>query len=171
MLLWHLGGAALLTYITLGRRRIDYRYVLLGAVLPDVADSLLRPWVDPGPAGRGVAHSLLAASAVAVVVVVAFSGARRIALFGLAVGWLLHLVTDGMWQAPATFLWPAFGLRFATAPAEPYSWDLLRDPLAHATTWAGEIAGAAILAWFWVAFELGRRRRWRDFLKDGYLRP
>ena len=98
-------------------------------------------------------------------------GERRLGLFGIAVGWLLHLVADGMWQAPETFLWPAFGTEFAAAPPEPYSWDLLTDPLGHLATWAGELAGLAVLAWFWVAFELGRDRRWRAFLADGYLRP
>jgi hypothetical protein len=171
LLFWHLGTAALLTYVTLGRRRIDYRFVLLGAVLPDVVDALLRPWTDPGPSGRGIAHSLLAPSAVAVAVVLLGSGERRLALFGIAVGWLLHLVGDGMWEAPATFLWPAFGWRFSSSPRETYSWDLFRHPLEHAGTWAAELAGACILAWFWIAFELGRGARWRAFLRDGHLRP
>jgi inner membrane protein len=171
LLLWHLGVAALLTYVTLGRRRIDYRFVLLGAVAPDLVDALLDPWLDYGPAGRGLAHTLLATSAVAVVVVLALRGEARRAWFGLAVGWLLHLVADGMWQAPETFLWPAFGTGFAAVPPEPYSWDLLLHPGRHLATWAGEVAGAAVLAWFWVAFRLGRDGRLGLFLKDGYLRP
>ena len=170
MILWHLGTAALLTYVTLGRRRIDYRYILVGAVLPDLLDLLLGPWIDTGPAGRGLAHTLLAPTVVAVVVVLLRSGERRLAPFGLAVGWLLHLVADGMWEAPETFFWPAFGTDFATSPAEPYSWDLLTDPLAHLSTWGGELLGALVLAWFWIAFELGRGGRFRMFLKDGMLR-
>ena len=171
MILWHLGAAALLTYVTLGRRRVDYRFVLLGAIAPDVVDPLLSLFVDQGPAGRGLAHSLLAVSVVAVTIMLVTRGEQRLALFGIAVGWLLHLVADGMWQAPATFLWPAFGTEFAAAPAEPYSWDLLADPLGHLGTWAAELAGLAALAWFWVAFELRRDARWRAFLADGYLRP
>jgi membrane-bound metal-dependent hydrolase YbcI (DUF457 family) len=171
VLLWDLGVVAALTYVTLGRRRIDYRFVLLGAIAPDVADLVIRPLVDPGPSGRGVAHSLLAVTVVAVAVILATRGERRLAVFGLAVGWLLHLVADGMWRAPETLLWPAFGIRFAPAPAEPYSWDVLTQPLDHVWTWAGELAGAALLSWFWVAFELGRDRRWRAFVSDGALRP
>jgi hypothetical protein len=76
-----------------------------------------------------------------------------------------------MWAAPRTFLWPAFGTEFATEPREPYSWDLLRDPLAHLGTWGGELVGVAILAWFYVAFGLHDSTRRRLFLKDGYLRP
>ncbi len=171
MILWHLGTAAGLTYVTLGRRRIDYRFVLIGAVAPDVIDPLSGLFLFEGPAARWLAHSLLAVVFVTVLVVAAFRGERRQALFGIAVGWLLHLVADGMWGAPETFLWPAFGTGFATAPREPYSWDLLLHPLDHALTWAGEVAGALVLAWFWSAFRLGEQGRLALFLKDGYLRP
>lgn len=171
MILWHLGLAALIVYVTLGRRRIDYRYVLLGAVLPDVVDGVLGLFLFEGPAGRWIAHSLLAVIVVTVAVLLGTSGERRLALFGIGVGWLLHLVCDGMWQAPLTFLWPAFGLGFSTTPAEPYSWDLVTDPLAHLGTWAGELVGLAILAWFYSAFRLGDPERRALFWRDGYLRP
>jgi hypothetical protein len=171
VLLWHAGVAAALTYVTLGRRRIDYRFVMIGAVFPDVLDALLGAVVGGAPTGRYFGHSLLAVVIVAVVVIVAFSGEARVAVFGLAVGWLLHLVGDGMWRAPETFLWPAFGADFAAGPREPYSLDLLSNPLSHVTTWAAEVAGAAVLAWFYVAFRLGDKERRAAFLRDGYLRP
>jgi inner membrane protein len=171
VLLWHAGVAAALTYVTLGRRRVDYRFVMIGAVLPDALDALMGAVIAGPPTGRYVAHSLLAVVIVAVVVIVAFSGTARLAVFGVAVGWLLHLVGDGMWRAPETFLWPAFGSDFAAGPREPYSWDLFTDPLAHLTTWGAEVAGGVLLAWFYVAFRLGDESRRAAFLRDGYLRP
>jgi inner membrane protein len=171
MLLWHMGLAAAIVYITLGRRRIDYRFVLLGAVLPDLVDGLLGLFFFSGPAGRWIAHSLLAATVVTVVIVVVFSGEPRLALFGIGVGWLLHLVCDGMWAAPKTFFWPAFGTEFANRPAEPYGLDLFVHPWDHSWTWAGELVGLALLAWFWVAFRLGEKDRFTLFLRDGHLRP
>ena len=166
-----MGLAAFIVYATLGRRRIDYRYVLIGAVLPDLVDGALNVFVYEGPSGRGAAHSILAVIVVAVVVILGLKGARRLAVFGIPVGWLLHLVGDGMWNAPRTFLWPAFGSAFSRTPAEPYSWDLLTHPFGHLSTWGGEVAGALVLAWFWVAFGLGHGDRLRMFLRDGYLRP
>lgn len=171
MPLWHLGIAALIVYVTLGRRRIDYRMVLIGALLPDLVDGILGLlWFD-GPAGRWIAHSVFAAIAVTVFILLAFGGERRQSLFGIGVGWLLHLVGDGMWRAPLTFLWPAFGTEFSTTPSEPYSWDLFTDPLSHLLTWSGELVGLAILTWFWIAFRLGDRDRLKLFISDGYLRP
>jgi hypothetical protein len=171
MLLWHMGLAAAIVYVTLGRRRIDYRFVLLGAVLPDLVDGLLGQFFFDGPSGRWIAHSLLAAIAVTVMILIVFSGERRLAVFGIGVGWLLHLVGDGMWAAPETFLWPAFGTEFAGTPAEPYSVDLLTHPWDHLGTWAGELIGVGLLAWFWVAFRFSEGDRFRLFLRDGYLRP
>ncbi len=171
MPLWHLGIAALIVYVTLGRRRIDYRMVLIGALLPDLVDGVLGLIWFEGAAGRWIAHSIFAAIAVTVVILLTFSGERRQSLFGIGVGWLLHLVADGMWLAPLTFLWPAFGTEFSTAPREPYSWDLFTEPLSHLSTWGGELVGLAILAWFVIAFRLGDRARLKLFLSDGYLRP
>lgn len=166
MILWHLGVGAMLTYVTLGRRRIDYRFILLGAFLPDTIDALISL-----PEEQSLGHTLLAPLTVAVVVVIALRGERRLAVFGLAVGWLTHLVLDAMWQAPETFLWPAFGTGFDAAGSEPYSWDLFTDPGGNLLTWAGEVVGFLALAWLWVAHRLGEEGRVGLFLRDGYLRP
>lgn len=167
-----MGMAALITYVTLGRRRIDYRFILVGAILPDAVDGVLGLFLfEDSQAGRWIAHSLLAAIVVTLGIIVFSSGERRLGLFGIGVGWLLHLVADGMWQAPFTFFWPAFGLEFSATPVEPYSLDLFTHPFDHLGTWGGEFAGLAILAWFWVAFRLGDAERRRSWLRDGLLRP
>ena len=170
MIFWHLGAATVLVYVTLGRSRIDYRFILIGAIAPDLVDGLLGLFLFDGPAGRWVAHSMLAVVVVAVTILLVFKGEKRLSRFGLAVGWLTHLVFDGMWNAPLTFLWPAFGTEFATEPVEPYSWTLVTEPFAHLWTWGAEIVGFGILAWFWVAFELSDRERRGRFLEDGLLR-
>jgi inner membrane protein len=171
VILWHLGLAALVVYVTIGRRRVDYRFILIGAVLPDLVDGILNVTVMHEPADRSVAHTLVAVLAVTVFILLVFKGERRQSLFGIGVGWLMHLVGDGMWQAPRTFFWPAFGTRFSVRPPEPYSWDLIAHPLDHLATWGGELLGLAVLSWFWVAFRVGEDDRLRLFLKDGYLRP
>jgi hypothetical protein len=166
-----MGITTLIVYMTLGRRRIDYRFILIGAILPDVLDGFLGLFFFEGDAGRWIAHSLFTVIAVAIVAIVGLKGERRLAWFGLPVGWLLHLVGDGMWAAPRTFFWPAFGTAFDQTTKEPYTWDLFIHPLDHLATWGGELVGLAILWWFWVAFRMGTEGRARLFLSDGYLRP
>ena len=172
MLFWHLGLAATIVYMTLGRRRIDYRYILIGAISPDVVDAVLI-WtgvVESG-SGRGPAHSISAVIVVALAIMLGLRGELRQAVFGISVGWLLHLVGDAVWSAPRTFLWPAFGSGFESTPSEPYSWGLFTDPLDHLAVWAGEVIGFLALVWFWIAFRLGEEDRLRLFMSDGYLRP
>lgn len=171
MILWHMGVAAAIVYVTLGRRRIDYRFILIGAVLPDLLDGFLGLFFFDGPSGRWISHSLIAVITLAVSTIVILSGERRLAWFGIPVGWLLHLVGDGMWAAPRTFFWPAFGTAFDETTKEPYTWDLVLHPLSHLTTWGAELVGLALLSCFWVAFRLGSDGRARLFLTDGYLRP
>jgi hypothetical protein len=171
VILWHLGLATVIVYVTLGRRRIDYRYILIGAILPDIVDGMLGLFVFDGPSGRWIAHSLIANVVVTVAIILFFRGETRLAVFGLGVGWLTHLVGDAMWDAPQTFFWPLAGTGFADSPAEPYSWSLFTAPFDHVWTWLGELAGLGVLAWFWVGFELGDQQRRKLFLKDGYLRP
>lgn len=166
-----MGIATAIVYVTIGRRRVDYRFILLGAVLPDVIDTTLNAVACHDPAGRSISHTLIAPIVLTIAILLVFRGERRVRVFGLGVGWLLHLVGDGMWQAPTTFLWPAFGLHFADKPVEPYSWDVLAHPFSHVGTWGGELLGLAILLWFAVAFDLFDRARAGRFLRDGYLRP
>jgi hypothetical protein len=171
VILWHAGVAAALVYVTLGRSRIDYRFILAGAVLPDLIDGLLRlSGAIDSASGRGPAHSLITVIAEGVLIILLFRGERRLAVFGIAVGWLTHLAADGMWDAPKTLLWPLFGGDFEASPAEPYSWDVLRF-WAHPTTWLAELAGAALLIWFVVAFRLHDPTRLERFRTDGHLRP
>lgn len=170
MVLWHLGAGALITYLALGRRRIDYRFVLVGAAAPDAVDGVLGALLFDARADRFAGHSLAAPVAAAVAVVVLTRGRTRLSLFGIAVGWLTHLVADGMWDAPVTFLWPAFGIGEFSPSFEPYGRGLFTRPGAHLGTWAGEIAGAAVLLWFAVAFRLRERDRLASFLADGELR-
>lgn len=170
MLLWHAGIAAAIVYVTLGRARIDYRFILLGAIAPDIVDGALSLTLFPEWQGRGAAHSIAAMTVVALVVILGLRGERRLAWFGLPVGWLLHLVGDGMWAEPRTFLWPLFGSDLTTGSAEPYSWGLFSAPLEHLATWGGELVGAALLAWFVAAFRLGDQQRRARFLRDGHLR-
>ena len=165
-----MGVAAVIVYVTLGRARIDYRWILVGALAPDALDAVLTATVYEETSGRGIAHSILAVVLVAVTVLVVTRGEARLSLFGLTVGWMLHLVADGMWQAPETFLWPAFGATFSAAPAEPYSWDLLAHPLDHLATWGGELVGLVALLYLAAAFELGDPVRRKRFLRDGRLR-
>ncbi|MEN3315223.1 MAG: hypothetical protein V7605_1457 [Acidimicrobiaceae bacterium] len=151
MILWPCGMALVIVWAVFHDPAIDYRMVMLGALVPDIADA--------GLGGARAFHTLAFGVVSLGVVMVATRGhraARRRWLF-VPVGIFLHLVLDGMWARTDAFWWPAFG------------WSLHgRLPfLDHgvAVLCAEELAGAVALAWFWNRFRLGdaevRARFWR----------
>ena len=64
---------------------------VLGAVAPDLIDGITCAFYECG-GGRGVAHSLLSNVAVTILIILLLRGETRLAVFGIGVGWLLHLV-------------------------------------------------------------------------------
>jgi hypothetical protein len=157
LFLWFLGGSWVVVWAVLQDPAVDYRLVMLGALLPDVIDAPL--------GGARVAHTL-AGSVVALVIVMAVTvGRRRLRrrLLALPIGMLMHLVLDGVWTTTRVFWWPFRGWSLAHAGGLP--------SLAHpvALTIGEEIAGAVALGWCWVRFGLGDRPNRDHFLHTGRL--
>ena len=125
----------------LGRgMRVDFRWVLLGAVLPDLVDKPLGAAFDLS--GRIWAHTALASLALTLVgLAIAWRGTSAVAW--VAVGTWTHLLLDRMWEMPGTLLYPAYGFGFpsGTLSILSYLLLLLSDPLV----WGGEVVGALVL--------------------------
>lgn len=156
MLGWHVATATFLFRWIFGDPKVDMRFLVVGAVAPDVVDMAIVT-ATGGETAELWAHSLLAPTVVAVVAIVATRrGRRRRAWMAMVVAWLLHLLVDGMWVHEAVFLWPVFG------------WEL---PIGGETFWAGawqramsdpwrwilEAVGVAYLVWLWQAAGLSDR--------------
>ncbi len=155
MVLWFVGGSWLIVWSVLQDPAVDYRLVMLGAVLPDIVDA---PW-----GGARYAHTLVFAVALLVVVMLATIGRRvlRRRLLGLPIGALVHLVLDGVWTQPRAFWWPFKGASLAgRLPSLDH---------AVALTVIEEIAGAVAIIWCIRRFELGDPDRRRVFLHTGRI--
>ena len=96
------------------RGRLDYRFIALGALLPDLIDKPVGRILlsESVASGRLVGHTLV------FVIVMFFVGYALYRLRGegrvvqVAGACGLHLVEDRMWESPATFLWPMLGWGF-----------------------------------------------------------
>jgi hypothetical protein len=159
MLLWFVGGSFVGVWGVLQDPAVDYRLVMLGALLPDVVDAPL--------GGVRVAHTLLASAALLVVVMAGTRGRRRLRrrLLGLPIGALVHLVLDGMWTDARVFWWPFQGSSLANAGSLPS----LAHPLG--LTVVEEVAGAVALLWCWRRFGFADPARRSRFLRTGRLAP
>ncbi len=154
MLVWYLATAAAAVWAVFDSPALDYRLVLVGSALP-VAEVVLG---RPGPL-----HSLVVASLVLAVVMLATRGRRllRRSLLGLPIGLFAHLVFSGVWADTDAFWWPLTGLDLSEA--EPP--ELARGGLSVVL----ELAGIALAAWWIRRVGLDDARARAEFRRTGRL--
>lgn len=151
--------------------KVDVRFLLLGAILPDLIDLSVGTLIlaDRYSTGELWFHSLSAATLyMAIVLLATRRGRRRRAWMAVGVGWLLHLLLDGMWVNQEVFLWPFFG--WEISPGETPFWSLAWErALADPWRWVREAVGLAYLVWLWRTLDLSRPERRRETLATGRL--
>ncbi|HYZ97152.1 MAG TPA: hypothetical protein VE575_00290 [Acidimicrobiales bacterium] len=155
MFLWFAGGAFVLVWLVFRSPAVDYRLVIVGALVP-LAEL---PFGEPR-----VLHSVTGAVAVLVLAMVA-TPRRRLAqrrLVAIPIGMFVHLLLDGAWADTEAFWWPFRGVSWSTAELP----ELERWPWIDALL---ELAGAAALWWCWRRFRLNEAPRWRRFRRTGQL--
>jgi hypothetical protein len=155
VLLWFVFGAIFGVWNVFQSPGLDFRLVAFGALLPELIDLPFR--------AQAYAHTLLAATLVLVVTMLATTGRgrrlRRRRALGLAIGWFSGLVLSAAWAHKEVFWWPAFG----TA----------RPDAALFAVWpvvvAEELLGAAAAWWVWTRFGLRDPVRRRELVQTGRL--
>lgn len=155
MFLWFVGTSVLTIWFVFRDPGFDYRFLILGALLPDAIDGV---WGG----ARGL-HSVSMGVAILAVVMLATIGrrARRTMLLGIPIGLLLHLVYDGAFADTKVFWWPFTGISFddARLPVAERGWFNL----------VLEGVGAALCVFVWRRFRLADPERRRVFVVSGRL--
>ncbi|MGH2767352.1 MAG: metal-dependent hydrolase [Actinomycetota bacterium] len=171
MLFWHLGVTVAVIFVTLGRRRIDYRVVLLGAILPDLIDKPVgRIFFESSfETSRLFGHTLLFPLALLLGIQILLREERARRWFVLPIAALVHVGLDGMWGDPITLFWPLFGWEFPRVPVRSYWWEVLLRPIQHPLEAAKEVVGLILLAYLGYAFDLYKSPPRRRFLRNGRL--
>lgn len=151
MLLWFAVLSVVLVAIVFRSPGLDYRAVIIGALLP------VGELVAGGPK---VLHSLLGAVAVLAVVMLATRRRRllRRRLLGIPIGMMAHLVLDGAFMVTDVFLWPFTGTAFA---------DQQIPEVEHlGLSLVLEVVAIGVAVWAWRLFGLedpaARSRFWHE---------
>lgn len=155
MVLWFAGVSFVVVWAVFRSPALDYRLVVLGAVLP-VGEVVL--------GGPRLLHTLVFSAALLFLVVLV-TGRRRLLrrrLIGLPIGMMLHLVLDGIWARSEVFWWPFLGWSFGTG-------DLPVLERGGAAIVLLELIGLACLVWVWRRFGLEDPRRRRELVRTGHL--
>lgn len=166
--LWHIGASTAFTRYAFRDEAMDLRFLALGAVLPDLLDLPIGiMWWNTWHAPRLFSHGLVFGSVLMVAVLITTKrGTTRKRLMLVAVGVLLHLALDSMWQQPETLWWPFLGTEFSSTGFDTYGQylaDLVRSP----TLYVGELVGLTYLAFLWRRSELGISAARKRLLTSG----
>ncbi len=171
MLFWHLGATLWLFRWIFRDPKVDVRFLLLGAILPDLIDLPVGTLIfaDRYSTGELWFHSLLLPTLyMGIVLLVTRRGRTRRAWMALGIGWLFHLLLDGMWMSQSVFLWPLFGWQIpaGASPFWPMAWErAMSDPWR----WIAEAVGLSYLIWLWVKLGLSSGDRRRATFETGRL--
>ena len=147
--------------------RLDYRFILLGSILPDLIDKPLGIWLlrDTMSNGRVFAHTLLFAVLLLAVGVYAYISRRKLNLLCLSFGNIAHLGLDAMWLNPRTLFWPLYGWSFERGDVSHWLNSILVSLSTDPRVYILEILGAFLLAVFFI--RLIRRGKLYRFFQTG----
>lgn len=155
MIFWFAGVTFVFVWWVFRSPALDYRLVMLGAILP------VGEFAFGGPR---VLHTLLAPVALLAVLMLATQKRRlvRRRWIGLPIGMLVHLVLDGIWTRPDVFWWPFTGVDFP-----PGQLPEVEHPVGVIVLF--EAIGIGCLVWAWRAFGMADRATRDRFLRTGQL--
>ncbi len=151
MFIWFAATSVVLVAIVFRSPAINYRTVIVGALLPLVEGPL---------GGPRLLHSVVGAVGIMGLVMVATRSRRvlRRRLLGVPIGLMCHLVLDGSFARTSVFWWPVSGTAFASGQIPEFS------HLAFSLVL--ELAGIGVAWWAWRLFGLSdpavRHRLWAD---------
>ncbi len=168
MLFWHVGATVAFVRYTFRDQAMDLRFLALGAILPDLIDTPIG--VVGWPTYQTVrlwSHSIAFGSIVFVAVLIATRrGPVRKRWILLAVGVVLHVLLDAMWNQPETLWWPILTGGFTATGFETFA-GYVSDVVANPIVWLGEVIGLAYLVALWRKAGLRDRTVRRTLLRSG----
>jgi inner membrane protein len=152
--------------------RVDYRFILLGSLLPDIVDKPLGRIIfgEVIANGRIYLHTMIFLVMTILLGVFVYRWKNSLWGFFIAFGVLMHFIMDTMWTDPETLFWPFISPAFGKGSGLAFldivrSWfhTLLTEP----RTYLPELAGFVILLIF--AIKVIKEKRVKEFLMTGYL--
>ena len=149
-------------------RAIDYRFVLLGSLLPDIIDKPVWMFTNSNFQwdGRGYAHTFLFNFVLFIAGLILATRRNKTWLLTISLCSFIHLVFDQMWLNSTTLLWPLLGpiQRGATAGWLSALWHgLISNPYVYVSETLG------LIITLYIALRLMVSGRVTHFLKTGHI--
>ncbi len=152
-------------------KKIDYRFVLIGALLPDIIDKPLGLIILNYGNGRLIAHTLVFALLLTMIALwkkdtpIDAKGVMHMRLYALSGGAWIHLLLDSMWLFPVTLFWPFLG-NFQHGNITIYA---IGDSITQPMNYLSEAAGLAILLYLVIRNRLYKKPNLMKFIRKGQI--
>jgi membrane-bound metal-dependent hydrolase YbcI (DUF457 family) len=148
---------------------IDYRFILLGCLLPDIIDKPL--WLFTNNIffnwdGRGYSHTFLFSLVLLVFGLILAARWKKVQLLTVSAASFLHLVFDMMWLNPTALWWPLLG-PIPREQIEGYLLFLWNGLLSDPYTYISECLGLIII--LFIGIRVIWKNKVTDFIKTGGL--
>lgn len=120
---------------------IDYRIVILGALLPDIID---KPLVQAlyglnAHSGHFIGHSFLFSGALIIIGIISLLRGRKNSVLLLGVGSLIHQILDKLMLLPNVFLLPVLKKGSSIIPQQLYFLHGVTEPIYRTVPYLGEV--------------------------------
>ncbi len=153
-----LGVMLLISFLI--KKKFDYRFVLIGAILSDF-DKVIGFLLTDINNGRVILHTVLFAGLMSILS--AFRKSKI--LISLTSGIWMHLLLDQLWGDPQTLFWPLLG---NFQPIQDFHLtDIIHNTITQPYNLGGEIIGLAILIFFAAKYRLYISKRLKEFVLMG----
>ena len=149
---------------------LDIRFLMVGSMLPDIIDKPVGQLLfrETFSSGRIFSHTLLFTVLLSLSGIYFYRRYHKNWLAAFAVGSLIHLILDRVWQTPRTLFWPFLGLAFERADLEDWLGNLLQAIVSKPAVFVPELIGLVVIAILgWV---LIRRKALLKFIIFGQIR-
>jgi len=145
---------------------IDYRFVLLGSMFPDIIDKPLGMIIFAGSIANGRVYTHTLFVNLILILIGAYLAKRKKPNFlFFSFCSCFHLVLDQMWLTPKTLFWPFFGWGFPKEDISYWWENIFQALLTNPWVYGPEVIGAAVIITFGLL--LIKRRAIGKFLLQG----
>jgi Predicted membrane-bound metal-dependent hydrolase (DUF457). len=148
---------------------IDYRIVLVGAILPDIIDKPIGAFLFRSTFhnSRIFAHTLIFSLILLILGAVQCYKNNKNRILTLGISSLIHLILDSMWLYPSILFWPIYGFKFPERPEGDWVKSDLIRLISDPTYFLPELIGFAIIAYYFI--KLVKERKLKNFIKSGMM--
>ena len=152
------------------KNRLDYRFLLVGSLLPDLIDKPVGNilFYSTFQNSRIFGHTLCFNVLLAILGLYLYKSREKTWLLVLSFGSALHLIQDEIWHDLETFFWPVYGLIFPRVDTTNFfGWlpEMFHELTTDVRVYVPELIGLAILGWFMI--RLVQEKRVYAFITKG----